>query len=93
VQQAEEAKMIFSNLARICAVLVLLDGLSRILTGLSIANELLGPYQEMLARYTAYPSSGNLIDRGIYGILVAVALGALAEIGIAVRKMSRQLSN
>jgi hypothetical protein len=85
--------MIFSNLARICAVLVLLDGLSRILVGLSIANELLGPYQEMLARYTTYPSSGKPVDSGIYEILVAVALGALAEIGIAVRKMARQLSN
>ena len=85
--------MSFSNLARICAVLVLLDGIAHVLMGLSIANELLSPYQEMLARYTAYPSSVKPIDRGIYGILVAVALGALAEIGIAVRKMSRQLSN
>jgi hypothetical protein len=80
--------MIFSNLARILAVLVFIDGLSRILTGLSIANELLGPYEEMLARYTTYPSSGKLIDRGIYGTLVAVALGTLAEISFSIRKWS-----
>jgi hypothetical protein len=80
--------MFFSNLARIFAILVFIDGLFRILNGLSIANELFGPYEEMLARYTTYPSSGKLIDRGTYGILVAAALGTLAEISFSIRKWS-----
>jgi hypothetical protein len=80
--------MIFSNLARIFAVLGFIGSLSLILIGLSIANELFGPYEEMLARYTTSPSSGKLIDQGFYGILVAVALGTLAEISFAIRKWS-----
>jgi len=35
------------------------------------------------------PTTGQVIDKGIYYALVGLALGTLAEIGLAVRKGSR----
>ncbi|WP_245424949.1 hypothetical protein [Rhizobium sp. M10] len=59
----------------------------RIITGIGIATEILGPYEEALRRYGGRAeSSGAIIDRGVYALLVAIALGTLAEIGIALRR-------
>ncbi len=79
--------MIFSYVARLLAILGVVIGAFRIMVGISIAQEWFAPYRESLMRYAPNAtSSGEIIDRGIYTILVAVALGTLAEIGITVRK-------
>jgi hypothetical protein len=51
--------MIFTHLARLLAIIALVFGLYRILLGLAIATELVGPYEVALARYTTAPSSGR----------------------------------
>jgi hypothetical protein len=79
--------VIFSYLARLLAILGVVVGVLRILLGISIAREWLAPYREALVLYAPNAtSSGEIIDKGIYTILIAVALGTLAEIGITVRK-------
>ena len=80
--------MIFSNLARLLAIAALVFGLYSVLLGFAIATEFLGPYEAALARYAGASSSGQLIDRGIYTTLLAIALGTLAEISFSTRKRS-----
>jgi hypothetical protein len=72
--------MIFSNLARLLAIAGVVLGLFGVLLGFGVAREFLGPYDVALRRYTTSSSSGQAIDKGIYAILVLVALGTLAEI-------------
>lgn len=80
--------MIFTQLARVVAILMLLYGVLRIGIGATIINETLLPYSEALAKYAPGASSaGEVIDRGIYTVLLAIALGVLAEISIAIRKI------
>ncbi|MGO7512468.1 hypothetical protein ACC677_08620 [Rhizobium ruizarguesonis] len=80
--------MTFSYAARILAYLILLVGAWQVVIGFVIANELLLPYEEALRRYTpGAPSSGSVIDKGIYKLVVAVALGTLAEISFRLLKM------
>jgi hypothetical protein len=78
--------MFFSHVARVIAVLVLVLGAFQVLLGFSIANEWMGMSAADLGRYTTAATTGKVIDRGIYGILGAVALGTFAEIGLANRK-------
>ncbi len=78
--------MFFSHVARVIAVLALVLGILQVLIGLSIANEWMGLSAVDLGRYTGAATTGEVIDRGIYAILGAVALGTLAEIGLANRK-------
>jgi hypothetical protein len=80
--------MIFTNLARLLAIAGGVLGLYQVLLGLGIATEFLGPYEVALRRYTPSSSSGQVIDKGFYTILVSVALGTLAEIGLSIRKRS-----
>jgi hypothetical protein len=80
--------MFFTRLARIVAILVFVLAVFQVLLGVSIATEFLLPYEEALVRYTTASSSGQVIDRGLYGILFALGLGTLAEISFAVRKGS-----
>ncbi|QJS27160.1 hypothetical protein [Rhizobium ruizarguesonis] len=78
--------MFFTNFARMVAWLVLVGSVMRIVTGVGIATEILGPYEEALRRYGGRAeSSGAIIDRGVYALLVAIALGTLAEISRSVR--------
>jgi hypothetical protein len=77
--------MIFSNIARVAAVIVLLLGVSQVVMGYSLA----GPWSRGeidLSRYTAAASTGELIDRGMRKVLIGLALGTLAEIALAIRK-------
>jgi hypothetical protein len=79
--------MFFTRAARILSILALVFGFLRVLMGLAIANSWTGlPYEAALARYSTASSSGEIIDKGILAIVFAVALGTLAEIGLAVRK-------
>ncbi|MBY5614197.1 hypothetical protein [Rhizobium leguminosarum] len=78
--------MFFTKLVTIAAWIVLVGSVMRILTGVGIATEILGPYEEALRRYGGRAeSSGAIIDRGVYALLVAIALGTLAEISRSVR--------
>lgn len=78
--------MIFTKFARVVAWIVLVGSVMRIVTGIGIATEILGPYEEALRRYGGRAeSSGAIIDRGVYALLIAIALGALAEISSSVR--------
>ena len=81
--------MFFSHVARVVAILVLVVGASQVLMGLTIANEWAGISRNDLSEYTTAATTGELIDRGIHRILIAVALGTLAEIGLAIRRNNR----
>lgn len=54
--------------------------------GISIATSSDGPEQmrDLAQRYGA-ATSGKMIDRGVYGLLAAIALGALSEIGLSLK--------
>jgi hypothetical protein len=76
----------FSQIARVVAIIGLVGGLLQVGLGLAIATGVIGPYDAALARYTTASSSGEVIDEGTRVWLIALALGTLAEIGIAVRR-------
>ena len=80
--------MFFSYASRILSILGLVLGIMLVLIGVMIAKDWTGlPYDTALARYaTGSSSSGQAIDKGIYCIVFALALGTLAEISFAVRK-------
>ena len=79
--------MIFTNLARLTAFLGTAYGALRVLMGVSIAEEWILPYREALERYApGSKTSGELIDKGIYTILIAVVIGTLAEISLSLHK-------
>jgi hypothetical protein len=77
--------MIFSRLARIAAVVVLLMGVGEVAMGFVLVDGW-SKGEVDLSRYTTAKTTGELIDRGIYKILIALALGTLAEIGLAIRR-------
>lgn len=79
----------FSHLSRIVAMLALIVGVAEFAMGWSIASGWVGPYEQALARYTTLSSSGELINRGTRVIAFALALGTLAEIGLAVRRRAK----
>ena len=80
--------MLFTHLGRIVAFLALVVGIFNVVIGVSIATEMLGPYQATLAtRFPRARSSGAVIDRGIYTVLFSIALGVLTEISYALREI------
>jgi hypothetical protein len=81
--------MTFTHLARIAAVLVLLAGGMQLFLGIIIATGFHNApsYEEALRLYAPGSSSwGQVVDKGIYKVLFAIALGTLAEIGFSTRK-------
>ncbi|RFB94780.1 hypothetical protein B5K08_09890 [Rhizobium leguminosarum bv. trifolii] len=79
--------MIFTNLARIVSWLALVFGALRFTTGIAIATKTLGEYDAALARYAPGAANvGEVIDRGFYVIVFAIALGTLAEISFSARR-------
>jgi hypothetical protein len=79
--------LIFTQLARIVAVLAFLFGIGNVIVGFSIATEQLAPREAALKRFAPWASSsGQVIDRGFYTILFAIGLGTLAEISLSLRK-------
>jgi hypothetical protein len=85
--------MFFTHMARLVAILALVLGTFQVLLGFGIATEFVGPYDAALARYTNKSSAGQVIDRGMYVIIFALALGTLAEISYSVSKRSIQVSS
>lgn len=71
----------FSWAARIVAIIILALSVLRAGMALSLVN---AP-QETKEYVLRGKTTGSEIDRGIYGILVAIALGTLAEISFSLR--------
>ena len=76
----------FSRITSVVAILGLIIGLAEFALGWAIGTGALGPYEQALARYSSAASSGALINRATIVIAISLALGTLAEIGVAVRK-------
>jgi hypothetical protein len=72
--------MLFTRLGRIVAFLALILGIFQIVGGLMVAAGWIGPEEAALARYFGNKSTGQVIDRGVYVALLAIALGILTEI-------------
>jgi hypothetical protein len=79
--------MLFTHLGRVIGILALLFGAFSIVLGVMIANDSMGPYEFAILRY-GVKSSGQLIDRGIYTIVIGVAFGILTEISYALRALA-----
>jgi hypothetical protein len=80
--------MFFTRVAWVVAIGALAFGALLIVAGLTIAQGMMGPAEEALPRYFPHlPSTGAVIDKGIYTILFAIALGTLAEIRLVLRKL------
>ena len=80
--------MFFTKFARILAIVALVLGLLVLLLGVSaVTFGQWGP--DEVARYG---SPWKNIDRGIYTILFAVALGTLAEISFQIKRVHEKLS-
>ncbi|BCG73417.1 hypothetical protein MesoLj113a_45750 [Mesorhizobium sp. 113-1-2] len=73
--------MLFTYLARIVAVLALAIGMMQIALGFSFADN-----PDALSRYTGRSSVGPVIDRGMYIVLLSIALGTLSEISLSMRR-------
>ena len=82
----------FTHLGRVVAILVLLGAIFNIASALSIAFEVMGPYQETLARvYPGRSSTGQVIDRGMYYLAFSIVLGVLTEISYALKTLKAHL--
>lgn len=80
--------MMFTKLAQIAAYAALVIGGLQLLQGLWIVFGIDLPYEQALARYAPYAKSpGEVIDKGIYKIIFAAALGTLAEISFCVNRL------
>ena len=81
--------MFFIKLGRIFAWVILVLGVMRVLMGFAVAN-IDDAQQRALAtaRYLGSGTTGHAIDKGSLYILLAIALGILAEIGIAINRKS-----
>ncbi|MGE3987503.1 hypothetical protein [Pseudorhodoplanes sp.] len=78
--------MFFAWLGRILAILILIFALFKIAVALAIASDVLGPYDAALARYfPSAKSTGQVIDKGVYAVILSIALGILAEIRFTLR--------
>lgn len=79
--------MFFCQTARIVAVLVFAFCVLQLIMGFAIALSEPEQMKELALRYGG-GSPGKIIDRGVYGLLAAIALGALSEIGITLRTLA-----
>jgi hypothetical protein len=76
--------MFFSKLARFIAIALFAIGLLTLLFGmLPMVAGTWGP--DEIARFGKL---GKYLDLGIYSVLVAVALGTLAEVSLSLNKLS-----
>ncbi len=86
--------MFFARVGTIVAWLAFVAGVYRIGMGTYVASfDDAAERSALAARYLGSISSGESIDRGVYTILVAVALGILAEIGRSISRISSDRSD
>jgi hypothetical protein len=85
--QTGDEPMFFAWFGRTVASLMLLFATLRILIAVSIASDWVGPREEAIKRYLgSVKTTGEAIDKAVYVIFLAIALGVLAEIFFAIRK-------
>lgn len=75
--------MIFSKGTRLVAFVVIVWGVGNALIGAAIASGVLVVPQGSGLKFSP---AGQMIDKGIYAVLVGLVLGTLAEIGLALEK-------
>jgi hypothetical protein len=83
--------MFFAWLGRILAILILFNSVMQLALAFAIASDALGPYDPALARF--FPnarSTGQIINKNQYALILSVALGILAEIRFALRDKGGQ---
>jgi hypothetical protein len=78
--------MIFCRTGRIVAVLILVFSLIQAAMGLLLAPGDPDQMQAVVRHFGSTP--GKMIDRGVYGFLAAIALGALSEIGLSLKALA-----
>jgi hypothetical protein len=86
VQPLKEMEMFFTRMTWVAAFAALVFGVLQILIGVGIAQGIIGPIEDVVSRYSL-TSTGAQIDQGVYKILFAIALGTLAEISFAARRI------
>jgi len=86
VRALKETEMFFTRMTWVAAFAALVFGVLQILIGVGIAQGMIGPLEEVASRYGSLPT-GTHIEQGVYKILFAIALGTLAEISFAARRI------
>ncbi len=77
--------MLFTRIGRVVSYLLLVASVLRIAQGILIGSEMLGPWREVLPRYSSKATPGEIVDQGIYLLFLAIVLGVIVEIGYAIR--------
>jgi hypothetical protein len=75
----------------VVAVLAIIDGLFNLVGGISIATGWVAPADAALHRYFGNVTVGHVIDKGVYELLFAIAVGTVTEISFNLRKLSRKI--
>jgi hypothetical protein len=75
--------MIFSKSTRLMAFFVLLFGVVNALLGFAFATGMVVVPRDTGLKFSP---AGQMIDKGIYAVLVGLALGTLAEISFSVNR-------
>jgi hypothetical protein len=83
----KETEMFFTRMTWVAAFAVLVFGVLQILIGIGIGQGMFGPMEDVLSRYSSPFPIGTQIDQGVYKILFAIALGTLAEVSFAARRI------
>ena len=79
--------ILLSQITRLVAWFAFLFGLLRLVLGFAIANDLLGSYEQVMRRSGVISASySDMIEQALIIIVVALALGTLADIARAVRQ-------
>jgi hypothetical protein len=79
--------MFFTRMTWVAAFAALVFGALQILIGIGIDQGMIGSLQEALSRYSAPLPAAKHLEQGLYKILGAIALGTLAEISFAARRI------
>lgn len=73
----------FTKLALILAYLISILAIFRIVVGFGTVGS-----PELASRYLGTTNTGEAIDRGIYYLIFAIGLGAVAEISRSLKKIA-----
>jgi hypothetical protein len=79
--------MFFTRMTWVAAFGALVFGVLQILIGIGVGQGMIGSLEETLSQYSGPLPTGTQIEQGIYKILFAIALGTLAEISFAARRI------
>jgi hypothetical protein len=85
--------MLFTYAGRVVAILAIVGSAFDLVGGISIITGWATPADAVLHRYYGNTTVGHLIDRGVYELLFAIALGTITEISFNLRRLSRKLDD